>query len=66
MALLIVSTESALTEAENSVLTARVFHELAASFDFCACILRVTRHSTLTRLAQKFGTAMLGIVIVST
>ena len=55
MALLTVSTESALTEAENSVLTASVFHGLAANFGFCVCALRVTRHSMLTRLAQKFG-----------
>ena len=55
MALLTVSTESALTEAGNSVLTASVFHGLAANFGFCACVLHVTRHSTLTRLAQKFG-----------
>ena len=58
MALLTVSTESALAEAGNSVLTARVFHGLAANFGFCACILYVTRHSTLTRhsaLARKRG-----------
>ena len=55
MALLTVSTESALTEAGNSVLTASVFHGLAANLGFCPCILNVTRHSKLTRLAQKFG-----------
>ena len=55
MALLIVSTESALTEAGNSVLTASVFYGLAANVGFCACVLHVTRHATLTRLAQKFG-----------
>ena len=56
MALLTVITESALMEAGNYVLTASVFHGLAANFDFCACVLHVTyRHSTLTRLAQKFG-----------
>ena len=54
MALLTVSTESALTEAGNSVLTASVFHGLGAKFGFCACVLHVTRHSTLTRLVQKF------------
>ena len=54
MALLTASTESALTEAGNSLLTASVFHGLAASFGFCACVLHVTRNSTLTRLAQKF------------
>ena len=56
MALLTVSTESALTEAGTSVLTASVFHVLAGNFGFCACVLHITRHSTLTRLAQKFGT----------
>ena len=55
MALLTVSTESALTEAGNSVLMASVFHGLVANFGFCAWVLRVTRHCTLTRLAQKFG-----------
>ena len=35
MALLTVSTESALTEAGNSVLTASVFHGLAAKFGTC-------------------------------
>ena len=46
MALLTISTESALTEAGNSVLTASLFHRLAVNFGLC-----VTRHSTLTRLA---------------
>ena len=46
---------SVLTEAGNSVLTASVFHRLAANFAFCTCVLRVTRHSTLTRLAQKLS-----------
>ena len=55
MALLTISTESALTEAENSMLTASIFQGLAANLGFCACVLHVTRHSTLTRLAQKFG-----------
>ena len=55
MALLTKSTESALTEAGNSVLTASVFHWLAANFGLCACVLHVTRHSALTRLVQKFG-----------
>ena len=55
MALLTVSTESALAEVGNSVLTASIFHGLAENFGFCACVLHVTRHSTLTRLAQKFG-----------
>ena len=31
------------------------FHGLAANFGFCSCKLYVTRHSMLTRLAQKFG-----------
>ena len=35
------------------MLTASVFHGLAANFGFCACVLHVSRHSTLTRLAQK-------------
>ena len=35
MALLTVSTESALTDAGNSVLTASVFHGLAANLGFC-------------------------------
>ena len=39
MALLTVRTELALT--------ASVFHRLAANFCFCACLLHVTRHSTL-------------------
>ena len=55
MALLTLSTESALMEAGKSVLKASVFHGLVASFGYCACILNITRHSTLTRLAQKFG-----------
>ena len=55
MALLSVSTESALTEAGNSVLKASVFHGLAANFGFYACVLHNTRHLMLTRLAQKFG-----------
>ena len=67
MALLTVSTESALTEAGNSLLTASVFHGLAANLGFCACVLHVTRHSRLTRLAQKFGAfaRKRGIAIVS-
>ena len=54
MALLTVSTESALTEAGNSVLTASVFHRYATHFGFRVCILNVTMHSALTRLSQKF------------
>ena len=50
MTLLTASTESALTEAWNSVLTASVFHGITANFGFCACILHVTRHSMLPRL----------------
>ena len=49
MALLTISTESALREAGNYVLTANVFHGLAADFCFCACILQVTGHFKLTR-----------------
>ena len=55
MALLTVSTELALAEAGNSVLMASIFHGLATNFGFCPCLLIVTRHSTFTRLAQKFG-----------
>ena len=58
MALLTVSTELALTEAGNSVLTASVFHGLAANFGLCTCVLHVTRHFGLTRLAQKFGACL--------
>ena len=54
MALLTVSTELALTEAGNFMLTASLFHGLVANFGFCACVLNVTRHSKLSRLAQKF------------
>ena len=57
MALFTVSTETELMEAGNFVLTASVhvfLYGLAANFGFCACKLSVTRHSTLTRLAQKF------------
>ena len=55
MALLTVSTESALTEAGNSVLTASIVHGLAANLGFCVCVLHITRHSSLTRLVHKFG-----------
>ena len=54
-----VSTESALTEAGNSVLVASVIYGLADNFCFCTCILHVTRHSKLTRLAQKFSACTL-------
>ena len=57
MALLTVSTESALTEAGMSVLRSSVFHGYAVNFGFCPCILHVTKHSTLTRLAQKLDTS---------
>ena len=53
MALLTVNTESALTEAGNSVLTASVFHGLASNFGFCVGVLNVTRHSTLSRHSTK-------------
>ena len=55
MALLTVSTESALTELGNSVLTASVFHGLAANYGFCACVLPVTtcRHSTLYKASAE-------------
>ena len=52
MALLTVSTELALTEAGNSMLTSSVFHSLTGNFG--AGVLHVTRHSMLTRLVQKW------------
>ena len=66
MALLTVSTEFALTEAGNYVLTASVFHGLAANFGFCACVLHVTRHSTLMASTEiRRLHVKQGIVIVS-
>ena len=50
MALLIVSKESELTETGNSALTPSVFPRLGRNVGSCACILHVTRHSTLTQL----------------
>ena len=47
--------KSALTEAENSVLIASIFHGLAVNFSLCTCAIHVTRHSTLTRLAHIFA-----------
>ena len=47
MALLTVSTESAFTEAGNSVPTPIVFHGLAANFGLCVCVLLVTRCGVL-------------------
>jgi len=59
------STKSALMEAGISVLTASVIHGLAANFGFCACVLDVTRHSMLTRIAQIFALARKqGIMII--
>ena len=61
MALLTVSTESTLTEARNSVLTASVFHGLAhfcANFGFYACVLRITigiLFYAYKAIGQKFG-----------
>ncbi len=54
--LLTVSKESTLTEteAENSMLTSSVFQGLAENFGFFSCVLHVTRHSSLTQLAQEF------------
>ena len=50
---LIVSKETALTEAGNSVLTtSNVFHGLAGNYGMCACKLNITKHSTLTQLVQ--------------
>ena len=57
MALLTVSTELALTEAGNSVLTAGIFHGFVENFGFSACVLHFL-HSALTRLAQKFSASM--------
>ena len=54
MVLLTVSTESVLTKAGDSVLTASV-SRVSGEFGLCACVFHVTMHSTLTRLAQKFG-----------
>ena len=66
MAPLTVSKESMLMEAGNFVLRSSVFHELAGNFGFFACVLHVTRHSTLTQLAQKLALARKWkIVIVS-
>ena len=47
MALLIASEESALTIAENSVLTVSVFHGLARNFGFFACPFHETKDSVL-------------------
>ena len=55
MALLIVSKESALTDAGNSALTSCVFHGLAGILCLCSCVLHITRHSSIPQLAQKFG-----------
>ncbi len=60
MALLTKSKESTLTEAENSVLTSTVFQGLAGNFGLCACVLHVTRHSSLTQIAQKFDACKIG------
>ena len=54
-ALLTISKESALVEVGNSALTSSVFDGLVGNFGLCACVLHVTRHSTLTKLAQKLG-----------
>ena len=65
VALLTVSTESALSEAGNSVLTASVFHGLAANLGFCACyftplgILRLQGWRRNSALARKRGIAIL-------
>ena len=55
MALLTVSTESALTEAGNSLLTSSVFHELAGNVCLLTWVHHDTRQSSLTQLAKKFG-----------
>ncbi len=59
MALLTVSNKSALTEAGNFALTSSIFHGFSRDIllvYLCTCVLHVTRHSSLTQLAQKFGT----------
>ena len=50
MALLTISKEWTLAEAGNSA----YFMGQRGVFLFCACVLHVPRHSTLTQLAQKF------------
>ena len=44
-----------LTVSKESTLTSSIFHRLTENFGLFACILPVTRHSTLAQLAQKFG-----------
>ena len=51
MALLTISKESALVEARISALIR--LHRLVGKFGLCPCELHVTRHSSLTRLAQN-------------
>ncbi len=60
MALLTKSKESTLTETENSVLTSSIFQGLAENLGLCACVLHVTRHSSLTQMAQKFDACKIG------
>ncbi len=60
MALLAKSKESTLTKVETSVLTSIVFQGLAGNFGLCACVLGVTRHSSLTQIAQKFDACKIG------
>ncbi len=60
MNLLTVSKESTLTEAENSVFTSSTFQGLAENFGLCACVLHVTRYSSLTQIAQKFDVCTIG------
>ena len=55
MALLTKSKETTLMEAGNSALTSSVFHGLAGNFGVCACVLHITKHAMLTRLAQQCG-----------
>ena len=55
MAVLTVRTGSALKEAGNSVLFVKCILRVSWDFGLCACVLLVTRLSTLTQLAQTFG-----------
>ena len=55
MALLTVSKESVFVEAGNYALTSSVFYRLAGIFGLLACVLHVTRHSTLTQLVQNWA-----------
>ena len=55
MALNTISKETVLAGAGNSALASSKFHGLEGNFGVCLCILHITRHSSLSQLAQKFG-----------